>query len=102
MFDMNNLKRLGRMSELAPDGFKAFQEFDKKALADGAIPAKTKEMIAVAVALTTRCAYCIEVHRRNAKKLGVTDQEFAEIGIVAAALNAGAAITHMTHLLGDA
>lgn len=101
MYDMNHMKRLGRMAELAPDAFKAFQDFDKKALAEGVIPAKTKSMLAIAVALTTQCSYCIEVHRRRATKLGVTEQELAEIAMVATALNAGAAIAHSSHLLSD-
>ena len=52
MYDANNLKKLKKFAELAPDAWKAFQAFDKAALADGAIPAKTKELIAVAVAMT--------------------------------------------------
>ena len=101
MYDMSHMKRLGRMADLAPDAFKAFQDFDKKALADGVIPARTKAMLAIAVALTTRCVYCIEVHKRRATKLGVTEQELAELSLVATALNAGAAIAHASHLLAD-
>jgi len=102
MYDMNHMKRLGKLTDLAPDAFKAFQDFDKKALAEGAIPAKTKSMLAIAVALTTQCSYCIEVHRRRAVKAGVTEQELAEIAMVATALNAGAAIAHASHLFPDA
>lgn len=102
MYDMNNLKKLSRIGELAPDAFKAFVDFDKKALADGAIPSRTKSLIALGIALTTRCVYCIEVHKKRAVKAGVSEQELAEVGLVASALNAGAAITHATHLLQDA
>ena len=42
----------------------AFQAYDKAALANGAIPKKYKELMAIAVALTTQCAYCLELHRR--------------------------------------
>jgi AhpD family alkylhydroperoxidase len=55
--------------------------------------------MAIAVALTTQCPYCIEVHRQAALKAGATEQEFAEVIHVAAALRAGGAITHGTHLL---
>jgi AhpD family alkylhydroperoxidase len=55
--------------------------------------------MAVAVALTTQCPYCIEIHSGNARKAGATDVEIAEAGMVAAALRAGAAVTHITHAL---
>ena len=55
--------------------------------------------MAVAVALTTQCVYCIEIHRKSALKAGATEAELTETIHVAAALRAGAAITHGTHLL---
>jgi AhpD family alkylhydroperoxidase len=99
MLTMDNLKKLPKLGKLAPEATKAFWAYDKAALADGAIPKKYKELMAVAVALTTQCAYCIEVHRQAALDSGVTEEELAEAIHVAAALRAGAAITHGTHLL---
>ena len=99
MYNKENLARLKKMNELAPDVMKAFWAFDRIAVADGAIPVKYKELIAVAVALTTQCAYCIDIHAGNARKAGVTDAELAEAAMVAASLRAGAAVTHATHAL---
>ena len=99
MHSMENLKKLPKLGKLAPEATKAFRAYDKAALADGAIPKKYKELMAVAVALTTQCAYCIEIHRKAALEAGVTESELAEAVHVAAALRAGAAITHGTHLL---
>lgn len=99
MHSMDNLKKLPKLGKLAPQATDAFWAYDKAALADGAIPKKYKELMAVAVALTTQCVYCIELHRQGALKMGVTEQELAEAVHVAAALRAGAAITHGTHLL---
>ena len=99
MLSMENLKKLPKFGKLAPEATKAFWAYDKAALADGAIPKKYKELMAVAVALTTQCAYCIEIHRKAALEAGVTENELAEAVHVAAALRAGAAITHGTHLL---
>jgi AhpD family alkylhydroperoxidase len=98
MHSMENLKKLPRMGKLSPEAMNAFRAYDKAALADGAIPKKYKELMAIAVALTTQCVYCIEVHRQEALKAGVTEQELAEAVHVAAALRAGGAITHGTHL----
>jgi AhpD family alkylhydroperoxidase len=99
MYDMKNLAKFGRLGELAPEAFKAFVAFDEAAVKYGVIPLKYKELMAVAVALTTQCPYCIEIHSKKAKKAGATEQELAETTLVAAALRAGAAMTHGTHTL---
>jgi AhpD family alkylhydroperoxidase len=98
MYSKDNLSKLPKLGQLAPEATAAFWAYDKAALADGAIPKKYKELMAIAVALTTQCPYCIDVHRQQALKAGVTEQELAEAVHVAAALRAGAAITHGTHL----
>src|SRR6266446_55821 len=99
MYNKENLTRLKKMDTLAPDVMKAFWAFDRAAVADGAIPVKYKELIAVAVAFTTQCPYCIDIHSSNARKAGATDAEMVEVAMVAAALRAGAAVTHATHAL---
>ncbi len=97
MYNANNLKKLKTLSKNAPAAMEAFLAFDKIAVAEGAIPVKYKELMALAVAFTTQCPYCIEIHTGNARRAGATDPEIAEAVIVAAALRAGAAITHGTH-----
>jgi AhpD family alkylhydroperoxidase len=99
MYDMKNLTKLKKMAELAPEAFKAFQAFDAAALAPGAIPLKYKELMAVSVALTTQCPYCIEIHARKARQAGATEAELAEAALVSAALRAGASVVHGTHCL---
>ena len=99
MYSKDNLSKLPKMGKLSPEAMSAFRAWDKIALSEGAIPKKYKELIAIAVALTTQCPYCIEVHRQEAIKAGATGQELTEVVHVAAALRAGGAITHGTHLL---
>ena len=99
MYDMKNLTKLKKLGELAPEAWKGFLAFDQAAFKDGAIPLKYKELMAVAVALTTQCPYCIEIHAKRAKKAGATEQELAETTLIAAVLRAGAAVTHGTHTL---
>jgi AhpD family alkylhydroperoxidase len=99
MYDMKNLAKFGRFGELAPAAFQGFVAFDAATFQDGAIPLKYKELIAVGVALTTQCPYCIEIHAKRAKKAGATEAELAETTLVAAALRAGGAMTHGTHTL---
>lgn len=97
MYDLKNLGKLKQLEAAAPEAFKAFWAFDKAALAPGAISGKNKELMAVAVAFTTQCPYCIDIHAKRAREAGATDQEIAETVAVAAALRAGAAVTHGTH-----
>jgi AhpD family alkylhydroperoxidase len=101
MFDMKNLTLLKKLDENAPDSMKAFWEFDKAAFQPGSIDALHKQLMALAVALTTQCPYCIELHRRAALKEGATEPMLAETAVVAAAMRAGAAVTHATHLFKE-
>ena len=99
MYDMKNVSKLKRMGELAPEAFQAFVAFDQAVMKHGVVPLKYKELIAVGVALTTQCSYCIQIHQKNARKAGATEQELAETTLIAAALRAGGAMTHGTHTL---
>ncbi|QRR00857.1 carboxymuconolactone decarboxylase family protein [Dyadobacter sandarakinus] len=59
---------------------------------DGVIPVKYRELMSVAVALTTQCSYCIEAHMKNAIEAGATKEEIGETVFIAAALRAGGAV----------
>jgi AhpD family alkylhydroperoxidase len=102
MYDMKNLAKLKNLEAHAPEAMKAFVAFDKAALAEGAIPQKYKELMALAVAFTTQCPYCIDLHSNKAREKGASDSEIAEAVLIAAALRAGAAITHGTHAMQGA
>ena len=101
MYDMKNLRRLKKLDEHAPDAMKAFWAFDKAAFTEGAISAQHKQLIALAVAMTTQCPYCIELHTKAARDAGATDAQLAETALVAAAIRAGGAVTHATHMFPD-
>jgi len=98
MHDMANLDKLSKLNEGAPQAMKAFWAFDKAVFQDGAVSALNKQLLAVAVALTTQCAYCLEIHMQEARKAGATDQQLSEVAVLAAAIRAGGAITHASHL----
>ncbi|GGA38727.1 carboxymuconolactone decarboxylase family protein [Psychrobacillus lasiicapitis] len=94
LYVKSNAKRLTELGKLAPETFKAFVAFDQLALADGLIPKRTKELIAIAVAHVTGCPYCIEAHVTAAKKLEASKEEILEAVMVATALKAGSALAH--------
>ncbi len=98
---MDNLKKLPQLAQANNDGWNQFNSFSDAVMSDGAIPVKYKELIALGVALTTQCNYCLEFHRRGAIKAGATQAEIAETILIAGALAAGAAVTHGSQLLDE-
>jgi AhpD family alkylhydroperoxidase len=97
MYDAAQMKKLKKYGQLAPAAWDKFMGWNNAVMADGAISAKTKELIALAVAATTQCVYCLEIHNKKAKDLGCTEAEIAEAVMVSAALRAGGSLTHGTH-----
>lgn len=80
--------------ELAPEIQAAFEAFSNRVFADGALPVKTKQLIAVAVAHVTQCPYCIRGHTKAAMRHGATERELMEAIWVAAEMRAGGAYAH--------
>jgi AhpD family alkylhydroperoxidase len=81
-------------NRLAPGPAEAFRAFSNSVFAEGAIPAKTKQLIAVAVAHVTQCPYCIRGHTSAALRHGATAEEIMEAIWVAAEMRAGGAYAH--------
>jgi AhpD family alkylhydroperoxidase len=94
MYPSTTRELADRRRELAPETEAAFQAFSQKVFADGALPAKIKQIIAVAVAHVTQCPYCIKGHTRAALRHGATDQELMEAIWVAAEMRAGGSYAH--------
>ena|SRR5688572_9850560 len=98
--DPADVKRLKDMRGLAGPDFEAWVAFNRiVGRADGAIPRKYREIIAVAVAVAIQCPFCMEAHAKAAKAAGATREEIVEATLVAAANRAGAATTHGTMAL---
>lgn len=86
------LGRIGEIGKLSPDTVKGYQTLTDAGQKTGHLDAKTRELISLAVAVTTRCDGCITVHVGEALKHGATREEVAEALGVAVAMNAGAAL----------
>ena len=91
---VNTAKQFKHMRELVPEAYRGWLEFDGKVFAEGALPVKTKELIALAVAHVTQCPWCIDAHARRAVKAGASEAEIGEVIFVAMAMAAGAAWSH--------
>jgi AhpD family alkylhydroperoxidase len=83
-----------KRSELAPEIEAAFRQFSQAVFRDGALPSRTKQLIAVAVAHVTQCPYCIKGHTKAARRHGATAEELMEGIWVAAEMRAGGAYAH--------
>lgn len=92
----NDSRRYGRVyKKHTPDVMKAWADFNGAVFSEEReVPRKYLELIAVGVALTTQCEFCIEGHTAAAVDAGATDEELAEAAWVAAALRAGGAFAH--------
>ena len=91
--------RIGEFAAASPDTFKGYQTLSRAAEKTGQLDARTRELIALAVSVTTRCDGCITVHAAEALRLGASKAEIAEALGVAVALNAGAAMVYSARAL---
>jgi AhpD family alkylhydroperoxidase len=93
--DVGDVRFLKEMRNLAPAEFNAWLGLEKiVGREDGTIPRKYRELIALGVAFTTQCPYCIEAHVKGAKMAGVSREEITEAALIAAALRSGGAASH--------
>ena len=83
-----------RRAQLAPEITEAFENFSRAVFAEGALPQKTKQLIAVAVAHVTQCPYCITGHTKLARRKGASPEEIMEAIWVASEMRAGGAYAH--------
>jgi AhpD family alkylhydroperoxidase len=91
----SDIDRVSSLIALAPAEGQKFMVFNMAAEREnGKIPRKYRELIALGVALTTQCSYCIDTHTRHAREHGVTREELAETAFVAAAVRAGGTLAH--------
>jgi AhpD family alkylhydroperoxidase len=94
LYPIRSGKLAEKRRELAPEIERAFRELSRQVFAAGALDAKTKQLIAVAVAHVTQCPYCIRGHTKAALEEGAAEQEIMEAIWVAAEMRAGGAFAH--------
>lgn len=99
LYSRSDIKRISELNNSAPEILESFSKFNRIALAEGESSNKTKRLIAIAVAHKTGCPYCIDIHVKVAKKMGVTKEEIAESTMVAVALKAGSTAAHSVNAL---
>jgi AhpD family alkylhydroperoxidase len=104
MMDWNEYQRqigktLGELMKLSPDTVRGYQTLSAANAPHSKLGEKTRQLISLAVAVTTRCDGCITIHSDAALKAGATREEIAEALGVAVAMNAGAALVYSARAL---
>lgn len=93
-YDPADLRKFGDITEWSKElGVKYFDYYGK-VFEDGALTAREKSLIALAVAHTEQCPYCIDAYTTDALKRGVTKEEMMEAIHVGAAIKSGATLVH--------
>lgn len=93
------MAKIGELGELSPDTVGGYMKASGAGAKTGHLDEKTRQLISLAVAVTTRCDGCISVHSKAAADAGATRDEVAEALGVAIAMNAGAALVYSSHAL---
>jgi AhpD family alkylhydroperoxidase len=90
-----DMSYMATLKKLAPSEYNKFMEYQEVVSRDdGVIPRRYRELIAIGVALTTQCVYCLDVHTGAAREQGVTPEELAEATLIAGAVRGGGAVAH--------
>lgn len=93
------LNTIGKLGQLSPDTVRGYRTLSDAGQKTNHLDEKTRQLIALAVAVTTRCDGCITVHTSAAMKAGASKGEIAEALGVAVALNAGAALVYSARVM---
>ncbi len=93
-YEIVDLSKLSEVADGAPALWEKFQAWYSETLKDGALSAREKSLIALAVSNALQCPYCIDVHTRGSLENGSTVEQMTEAVQVAAAIRAGATLSH--------
>ena len=93
-YDAHDLKRFAEIGESCPELAKKFFDWYNAVFADGALSAREKSLIALAVAHAVQCPYCIDAYSNDALEKGADLDQMTEAVHVAAAIRGGASLVH--------
>ncbi len=99
LYQQQLMAGIGDISTLSPETVRGYRELSEAGNKTGKLDSKTRELIALAVAVTRQCDGCITVHTDAAAKHGATREEIAEALGVAIAVNAGATLVYSTRVM---
>ena len=97
-YEHQDLADFANIGEYAPDLGKKYFDYYGEAMKAGKLSEREKALIALAVATTQKCPYCIDAYTNQCLSLGVSQQEMMEAVHVGAAMVAGVVLAHSTQM----
>lgn len=97
-YEKKDLADFPKIGEYAPEEGKKFFEYYEKATSAGALSEREKTLIALTVAATQNCPYCIDAYTNKCLSLGISNDEMMEAVHVGAAMMAGVTLAHSTQM----
>jgi alkylhydroperoxidase/carboxymuconolactone decarboxylase family protein len=101
-YDPADLKKFGDIAEFQPDLAKKFFDYYGDVFAEGALTQREKALIALAVAHTVQCPYCIDAYTVDSLEKGADEEQMMEAVHVAAAIRGGASLVHGVQMMNKA
>lgn len=101
-YNPDDLKKFGNITEFQKELGDKFFEYYGAVFADGALTAKEKALIALAVAHTVQCPYCIDAYTEDSVKKGYSNEQMMEAVHVATAIRGGASLVHGVQMMNKA
>lgn len=98
-YDPKDLRKFGKITEWQEDLGTKFFDYYNSVFQEGSLTAREKSLIALAVAHTERCPYCIDAYTKDGLQRGITREEMMEAVHVGAAIQSGASLVHGVQMM---
>jgi len=93
-YDTQHLSEFGKIAEASPELGNKFFDYYGSVFTDGALSAREKSLIALAVAHAVQCPYCIDAYTQDCQQKGADFEQMTEALHVAVAIRGGASLVH--------
>ena len=98
-YDPSDLRKFGEITEWSEDLGNKFFEYYNKVFEEGALSAREKALIALAVSHVVKCPYCIDAYTKDGLQRGITKEEMMEAVHAGAAIESGATLVHAVQMM---
>ncbi|RLD29243.1 MAG: 4-carboxymuconolactone decarboxylase [Bacteroidetes bacterium] len=98
-YDPSDLKKFGNITEWSEELGEKFFDYYKKVFEEGALTAREKSLIALAVSHVVKCPYCIDAYTKDGLQRGITKEEMMEAVHAGAAIESGATLVHAVQMM---
>lgn len=98
-YNPSDLRKFGKITEWSEDLGNKFFDYYNQVFEEGALSAREKSLIALAVSHVVKCPYCIDAYSKDGLQRGITKEEMMEAVHAGAAIEAGASLVHAVQMM---